>query len=596
LAVGGFHTIVKNIPMFWQWLWEAGYGGHLFRDLSNSHIIIVGGGTVLLTGITWYLLPRFVNHPLYSPLLAGASFWLTVTGVFGFYAAWLVLGLVEGQMVRHGWDYLAAKEALGNWHRIPTALSSTIMGFGYWSYVLNVFLTAFAARHVKEQPVGHLTRFSLVSAGALFVGTVQGVIQVLPKNADWIRAAGKFGEYVDPISHAHVNLVTGMMVSLAALFIYFSPRMGGKVVTRKTAKRLFWVLVGGSLLFYLTFLFLGLILGRVVNGYGGIDAPTLAPLLGAWRGRLLAVGGAAMLAGFWFYFHVLWRSLNRKKLGKEVRRATPAGFWMVSSIALMIGTLQGMLQALPVTAPLLTTAEEVPNVHAQLNMIGGVMLALIGTVYLLLPRLVGHHAPKRLRRRSLLGIGAGIGSYYLATLAGGFLRLNFMRQGLSSVEAAARLGWMAPTALMVGATLMFGGYLSFAGAVWRTTAEYRAEWWANLRAMPGRFNGPQPSWMRRMPISYLVGAEAASAFVGFPGLGWVLSGRAVPGVFMLLAGPAIAWAVVPLLTSPFGDGPLRAYGMWAPLVYLATTMLLSAGSLWLTVRQERASTNQGQPA
>jgi hypothetical protein len=52
LVLGSFHAVVKNLPGFWQWLWKAGYGGHLFRDLSNSHIIIVGGGTIMLTAIT----------------------------------------------------------------------------------------------------------------------------------------------------------------------------------------------------------------------------------------------------------------------------------------------------------------------------------------------------------------------------------------------------------------------------------------------------------------------------------------------------------------------------------------------------------------
>src|SRR6187399_952426 len=61
LIIGGAHTVIKSFPSFYNWLWEAGYGGHLFRDLSNSHIVIVGGGTVLLTGITWYVLPRWVN-------------------------------------------------------------------------------------------------------------------------------------------------------------------------------------------------------------------------------------------------------------------------------------------------------------------------------------------------------------------------------------------------------------------------------------------------------------------------------------------------------------------------------------------------------
>jgi heme/copper-type cytochrome/quinol oxidase subunit 1 len=175
------------------------------------------------------------------------SFWFTVIGVFGFYLAWLVLGLIEGNMVAHGWDYVAAKEFLGKAHKLPTAITSGIMGLGYWTYVLNVFLTGFAARKVARKSLGYLTKFALVSAGALFIGTVQGVIQVLPKNADWIHAAGKFGQYVDPISHSHVNLVTGMMVSLGAFLIYFSPMLKGKTFTRRESNRLFWILVPGSL-------------------------------------------------------------------------------------------------------------------------------------------------------------------------------------------------------------------------------------------------------------------------------------------------------------------------------------------------------------
>ena len=292
LVVGGVHIVIKNLPGFWTWLWQAGYGGHLFRDLANSHIIIVGGGTVLLTGITWYVLPRFVNRPLFSTALASASLWFTVIGVFGFYLAWLVLGLVEGAMVRQGWDYLAAKEAVGSWHSVPTRITSSIMGVGYWTYVLNVLLTAWVGRHVKVKPYGYLTKFAVVSAVALFVGTVQGVLQVLPANADWIHAAGKFGQYVDPISHAHINLVTGMMVSLAAFLVYFGPRLQGAepdaVAGKRAATVLFWTIVPGSLVFYLTFLLTGLSLG----GYGGPTWPVPRCLLAS--GSISSICG-----GYW---------------------------------------------------------------------------------------------------------------------------------------------------------------------------------------------------------------------------------------------------------------------------------------------------------
>ena len=591
LLLGGMHTIVKNIPGFWQWLWLAGYGGHLFRDLSNSHIVIVGGGTIMLTAITWYILPRVSGRPLYSRILASMSFWMTLTGLLGFYLAWLVLGLVEGQMVAHGWDYLAAKDFLGNWHKLPTGISASIMGMGYWTYVLNAFLTAIAARHVKVKPGGNIARFLLVAAGGLFIGTVQGVIQVLPASADWIRLAGKFGEYVDPISHAHVNLVTGTMVGLAGFFLYFHRRMGARPLGKRWGNWIFWTLVPGSLSFYLSFLLLGLILGNQANGYGGIAAPQLAPWLQQHLHLILAVTGTAMLCGFWAYFLTLWRGLElpgllrKGEFWAEMRRGTPRAFWLASSFALVIGTLQGMLQIVPATARFLTVPAEVPNIHAQLNMIGGVILALMGLVYLLLPELAGQAVPEHLRRRSLLGVAGGIGLYYLVTLVTGLLRLQWLMKGLSDAQAADRLGWAAPTLLFLTALPMALGYLAFNVGLWQATQHYRQAWLESIQHFPDRYNGANRGWKQRAPMLYFLLPELISAAVGFPGLGWLLSGRAWPGIPMLLGGQVISWAVIPLLMDPFGQGPLSGYGILPPIVYLSLSTLLSVSLLYRSLRR-----------
>ena len=587
LLIGGTHTVIKNLPGFWLWLWTAGYGGHLFRDLSNSHIIIVGGGTVLLTGITWYVLPRFVNRPLYSEALAGASLWFTVIGVFGFYLSWLILGLVEGHMVANGWDYMAAKEAVGAWHRVPTRLTSSIMGVGYWTYVLNVLLTVWAGRHVAKQPLGHLTKFALVSALALFVGTVQGVLQVLPANADWIHYAGKFGQYVDPISHAHINLVTGMMVSLAGFFIYFSNQLGGKWIDRSQANRLFWVLVPGSLLFYLTFLGLGLVLGNAVNGYGGLYIPEAVPFFSQRRALLLAVSGTAMLAGFWLYFVTLWRALDLRTLLYRVRRGEPAAFWLASTVALVVGTTHGLLQVIPATSLYLTTPEELPNIHAQLNMVGGVLLALIGLVYLLLPQLVGQAIEQRLARLSLIGIGSGIAGYYVVTVAAGLARYGYMRQGLDTVQSAAHLGWVAPVLLTITSVPMLLGYGAFALAVFRATRAYRQAMVAEWRLAPARFSGPMPARLQRIPLFQVLGMEFIGGCAGWPGLGWLYAGQALPGVALLLLGPAIAWALLPMLFSPFTETALSQWGWVVLLVWLPASSLLSAALLALFIRRSR---------
>jgi heme/copper-type cytochrome/quinol oxidase subunit 1 len=590
LGIGGLHTVIKNLPGFWTWLWQAGYGGHLFRDLSNSHIIIVGGGTVLLTGLTWYLLPRVVNRPLYSNSLATASFWFTVIGVFGFYLAWLVLGLVEGNMVRHGLDYTVAKDILGSAHRVPTRMTASIMGLGYWTYVLNVFLTLYVARHVKVKPLGHLQKFIAVSAAALFVGTVQGVIQVLPANADWIHAAGKFGEFVDPISHAHINLVTGMMVSLAALLACFSPRMGGRAVSKRAANRMFWTLVPGSMAFYLTFLILGLVLGNAANGYGGIHAPGLAAFLSAHMQSLQAASGALMWIGFWVYFITVWQTLSLGSLVRHWRQASPAAFWLVSSLLLVVGTFQGLLQAVPATSRLLTAAEEIPNVHAQLNMIGGVLLALIGVVYLLLPELVGEAVDRRLVHRSLLAIGGGISAYYLATMTTGLLRYRMLIRGFDDGQAASSLGLLPPLALTLAALPLLAGFLIFGAAVYRVTRAYRREMATEVRGAPARFSGPMPARLKRIPLRFVLGMELAGGMLGWPGLGWLYAGQAMPAVGLLLVGPAVAWALLPMLFSPFTNTVLSQWNWHVLLVWLPASALLSSSLLWgFLSRSRRAS-------
>jgi F0F1-type ATP synthase membrane subunit c/vacuolar-type H+-ATPase subunit K len=94
------------------------------------------------------------------------------------------------------------------------------MGLGYWCFAANVCLTIFQSRLVQvPKPQWHLWKFLATGAAALTVGTVQGVIQVQPANADWLYKAGHAGEWIDPISHAHINLVTGLTMLVAgALF------------------------------------------------------------------------------------------------------------------------------------------------------------------------------------------------------------------------------------------------------------------------------------------------------------------------------------------------------------------------------------------
>ena len=116
---------------------------------------------------------------------------------------------------------------MGNWYKAPTGMGAGVMGLGYWCFATNVCVTIFQSRLVRvPKPQWHLWKFFATGAAALTVGTVQGVIQVQPKNADWLYKAGHAGEWIDPISHAHINLVTGLTMLVAGAFFALDPRRG----------------------------------------------------------------------------------------------------------------------------------------------------------------------------------------------------------------------------------------------------------------------------------------------------------------------------------------------------------------------------------
>ena len=218
LVLGSIHMVAKNLPWVADWLAQAGYPGHLVRDLSNTHVMIIGGGTLIVSGLTWYALPRMVGRPLASEGLAHGAFWFTAAGLLVFYVALVANGIAMGRLVAHGWEYEAAKEHMGKLYRVPVGMGAGVMGIGYWCFAANVMLTAFQGRLVHcPKPAGHLWKFLGAGAAGLTVGTVQGVIQVQPAHADWLYRAGHAGEWIDPISHAHVNLVTGLTMLTAGV-------------------------------------------------------------------------------------------------------------------------------------------------------------------------------------------------------------------------------------------------------------------------------------------------------------------------------------------------------------------------------------------
>jgi hypothetical protein len=575
LVVGGLHMAAKNLPWVADWLARGGYAGHLVRDLSNTHLMIVGGGTLAATGLTWYVLPRVVGRPLASPGLAQASFWFTAVGLAIFYLALVENGIVMSNLIAHGSNYEAAKAHMGNWYKMPVGMGAGIMGLGYWCFAANVFLTVFQARLVRiPKPDGHLWKFFVTGTAALTVGTVQGVIQVQPANADWLYNAGHAGEWIDPISHAHINLVTGLTMLVAGICFYLLPTLGGARPSRRLADGCFWSLLAGSLAFYFSALFLGLHEGRLV--VNRLLTPEQAEKATALHPFLIMGSGIAMFAAFWLLLAVLVRT-------SLPIRGPLRPFVLAACAALALGTLQGPVQAFPAVTELLDEGADagdvIVNLHSQLNMLGGLMVILVGLGLAVLVRL-GAAWPSRNARVALVGISLGMACYYAFGVAFAALEAHKVMAGATFEDAVSSLEPWSGLVLVPAATVVFAGFVAYWISAWRMTER---QWELGRRALatvPRRYTGRVPRRVRARPPAALAGYELPLAVLGFPGVGWLFAGFPFTASILLLAGPALAWAVIPIAFSPYADGPLRGLGWKVELFYLPLSAVLSAALLF----------------
>src|SRR5438034_315131 len=487
LILGSVHMALKNLPWLAEYLARTGYPGHLVRDLSNTHVMIVGGGTLLATGLCWLALPRVTRRPLASEGLAQCAFWFTVVGLLVFYVSLIGNGIAMGPLVEHGWSFPAAKAHMGQWYKVPTGMGAGVMGLGYWCFATNVMVTIFESRLVRvPKPQWHLWKFFATGAAALTVGTVQGVIQVQPANADWLYKAGHAGEWIDPISHAHINLVTGLAMLVAGSLFAFVRRLGGVEPSRRLVDVCFFALLGGSLAFYFSTLYLGFHEGSLVVHHGltpdaAEEATTLHPYL-------IMGSGIATFAAFWLLLTVAVRSVWRSR-----SRLRP--FVLAGCAALAVGTLQGPWQAL-----------------------------------VLLP---------------------------------------------------------AALAVLVG----FG---AFGAAVWPMTSRQRAAGRTTIAAAPRLYTGKIPKRVARRSPAALAGYELPMGLMGFPGVGWLFAGFPFTASILLLVGPALTWAVIPVAFSPYGRGPLRGVGWGVELVWLPLMALVSSALLYRAHARRRAKL-EGRP-
>ncbi len=560
LILSAIQGVIQRMPGISDWLLDGDHGGHMVTNLAHTHITIVGAGTISLTALIYYVLPKVTKVPLYSKALTNLSFWATLIGVFGFYLSMLAIGTYESAMVHAGWPYRDAANWMGAWHKAPMAVTAAIMGIGYWTFVTNVYMTvgrgAGLRKIAPEKGASDseflLAKFFAVGATGLLFGTIQGVYQVLPWSLDWLHATGSAGELIDPMAHAHMNLVAGVSVALMGALYFFLPRMTGRPIFSMTlAKFSFWCTFIGVFAFYFSALGLGWAEGNMMLEQHISDVDAKAAI-GTLHPVLLASAASIMGIGFWCFITNILLTLRRKPSEDAPADRRLALFIGFSTIALLCGTIQGVIQILQPVAEWLDDARGsgylvTPLAHAQLNMVGFVMISLLTMSVFLLPRIMGRPVVDPVGgRRALTVLAVGIASTYVAFLGVGLVESIAIHNGVDFVAARSMVGgpW-GRYILFVGAQLIVGtGYIlmfrHFARIIGRETIR------AYFRTFRGRMSiaGHQAVRVhpRALPLSWgeahrraltAFAAEALGGGLGFMGLGWFLSGRPFIGIMVL---------------------------------------------------------------
>jgi hypothetical protein len=110
----------------------------------------------------------------------------------------------------------------------------------------------------------------------------------------------------------------------------------------------------------------------------------------------------------------------------------------------------------------------------------------------------------------------------------------------------------------------------------------------NLRQRTRRYVGPVKPEMALLNPVARVGVEFFCSLCGFPGLGWLISGRVAIGLLLFAVVPIFTWAVYPLYLSVSNE--IMA-GPYVALRYLPFLAVASAG---LLAASQARSARQGR--
>ncbi len=157
-----------------------------------------------------------------------------------------------------------------------------------------------------------LLKFLVTSAAFFFIGTVHGVLQVIRPIREYLDSIGSPyggpGHMIDPLAHAHINVIGGVVILLMAVSYYLFPRITGKRLwSYRLVEHTYWWTTLGMIGFYSTLLLFGFWEGELLLA----GAAERATEVHGYYSRTIAIVATIMGMGFWVYFANVFATYNK---------------------------------------------------------------------------------------------------------------------------------------------------------------------------------------------------------------------------------------------------------------------------------------------
>ncbi len=144
----------------------------------------------------------------------------------------------------------------------------------------------------------HLTKFLGASVTCFFIGSIHGVLQMLPPIRAWLDSIGSPyggpGHMIDPLAHAHINLIGGVMMMSMAVTYYLIPKFTGtEIWSRKLENISFWMTILGVTCFYSSLMIFGYWEGSVLLTEGAENIHDIHKIyipIGAISASIMGIG------------------------------------------------------------------------------------------------------------------------------------------------------------------------------------------------------------------------------------------------------------------------------------------------------------------